>query len=61
MLSQTWMGYCNLQINLEDGTRGRRDAVVEDLLKTISGAESSVVVNNNAAATLLVLAALCPG
>ncbi len=54
-------GYCSLQINLEDGSRGRRDAVIEEILQTITGAEAATVVNNNAAATLLVLAALCQG
>lgn len=54
-------GFCNLQINLEDGTRGRRDGVIESILRTLTGAEAAAVVNNNAAATLLVLAALCAG
>jgi L-seryl-tRNA(Ser) seleniumtransferase len=51
----------NLQIDLETGLRGKRNAASENLLCRLTGAEDALVVNNNAAATLLVLAALCAG
>ncbi|HOW96585.1 MAG TPA: L-seryl-tRNA(Sec) selenium transferase [Kiritimatiellia bacterium] len=55
------VGNCNVQMDLETGERTRREAVVLDLFRRVTGAEDAAVVNNNAAATLLVLAALSRG
>ena len=53
--------YCNVQSDLHNGKRCRRDPHIEKLLRYITGCESAFVVNNNAAATLLTLSALCAG
>ena len=51
-------GYCNLEFDLNSGSRGRRGARAEDLLASLTGTEAALVVNNCAAAALLVLSVL---
>lgn len=54
-------GYCNLELELDDGERGSRYAPVVELLTGLTGAEDALVVNNCAAAVLLALSALAGG
>ncbi len=50
--------YCNLEFEMERGTRGSRNIHLEPVLCRLTGAEAALVVNNNAAAVMLVLTAL---
>lgn len=47
--------YTTLEYDLETGERGRRGALVEELLATLCEADSATIVNNCAAALLLIL------
>ena len=53
--------YSNLELDLETGERGDRQAGAPALLARACGAEAAMAVNNCAAAVMLVLAALAEG
>ncbi|MBF8266674.1 MAG: L-seryl-tRNA(Sec) selenium transferase [Dehalococcoidia bacterium] len=55
---QAARGYTNLEMDLEEGGRGSRQAHIEPILCQLTGAEAALVVNNNASAVLLGLSAL---
>lgn len=50
--------FCTLEYDVASGSRGKRGARVESLLKDLTGAEDALVVNNCAAAALLILTVL---
>ena len=54
-------GYSDLEIDLDSGRRGSRQAHLQRLLNHLTGAEASLLVNNNAAAVLLGLSAVAAG
>ncbi|MDR7520843.1 MAG: L-seryl-tRNA(Sec) selenium transferase [Armatimonadota bacterium] len=54
-------GYSTLELDLQTGQRGSRQAHLEALLRAVTGAEAGLAVNNAAAAVTLTLAALAGG
>ena len=53
--------YSDLELDLDEGTRGSRQAHVSSVLRRLTGAEAALVVNNNASAVLLALSAIAHG
>ena len=51
-------GTVDLEVDLDTGERGGRDAPIRDPLTRLTGAEAALVVNNGAAALVLALSAL---
>ncbi|MFK7912036.1 MAG: L-seryl-tRNA(Sec) selenium transferase [Akkermansiaceae bacterium] len=60
-LTEIATGYCNLEFNLPEGTRGKRAGYLETALAAVLGADSATAVNNCAAALVLTLRFLCEG
>ena len=58
---ETAAGYTDLELDLQTGRRGSRQAHLQSLLRQLTGAEAALAVNNNASAVLLGLSALSEG
>ncbi len=53
--------YTDLELDIEQGRRGSRQAHLQPILRQLTGAESALVVNNNASAVFLGLSAIAHG
>ncbi len=60
-LRQVSSRYSNLEFDVEQGKRGKRDVHIGRVLRQLLGCEAAIVVNNNAAAVFLVLNTLAEG
>jgi L-seryl-tRNA(Ser) seleniumtransferase len=58
-LTEIATGYCNLEFNLPEGTRGKRAGYLETALASLLQADAATAVNNCAAALVLTLRHLC--
>ncbi|MFN7252807.1 MAG: L-seryl-tRNA(Sec) selenium transferase [Anaerobacillus sp.] len=58
LVVQTAQNYSNLEYRIEEGNRGSRHDIIDEVIQRITGAEAAMVVNNNAAAVYLILRAL---
>ena len=54
-------GYSDLELELETGKRGSRQAYISELIRQAASAPAAIAVNNNASAVLLGLATLAGG
>jgi len=50
-------GYSNLELDIQNGKRGKRKGLIPSLMSAYIGAEDTLIVNNNAAAVFLMLTA----
>ncbi len=60
-IERTAIGYNDLEMDLETGKRGSRQAHLSQLICEVTGAAAAMAVNNNASAILLGLAAIAAG
>jgi L-seryl-tRNA(Ser) seleniumtransferase len=60
-IERTAAGYNDLEMDLETGKRGSRQAHLSQLVCEVTGAAAAIAVNNNASAILLGLAAIAAG
>ena len=54
-------GYCNLEMDVESGERGRRGGLAPELAAELAGTEAALILNNNAGAVLLALRSIAAG